>query len=378
MSRRFAFAKPVIIGVVVLALAAGVIWFVKGHNEKKPLTVTAQFEDSVGLYVGNAVSVLGMPVGKVTDIVPRDTYIEVKLVIDKDVDIPADAQAVTVATSILTDRHIELTPPYQGGPTLHNGDILSLPRTRTPVEFDRTLAMADKLSQALDGDGKGQGPVGDLIGVGSQISSASSPDIKAALERLSEALRLSGDDGTATKERVEAIATSLSDLTTAAADNDTSIREFGTSIRTLSDLIAAEDLGTGDTGAKINGILDQATTLLQKNRDGLKSTVGDFENLTGTLTDYRRELEEVLDVLPLVGTNIYNAVDQNGHALRIHPLLDKLLLDSQMTKEICNLAGIKDLGCATGTVSDYGPEFGTIFFVEGMTGVLERMAGVGG
>ena len=33
---------------------------------RKPMTITAQFEDAVGLYAGNQVAVLGMPVGKVT------------------------------------------------------------------------------------------------------------------------------------------------------------------------------------------------------------------------------------------------------------------------------------------------------------------------
>ena len=76
--------------------------------------MTAHFEDAVGLYVGNPVSVLGMPVGKVTSVVAKDSYVEVKLAIDDGVDIPADVQAVTVSTSILTDRLVELTPPYHG------------------------------------------------------------------------------------------------------------------------------------------------------------------------------------------------------------------------------------------------------------------------
>ncbi|OHV04483.1 MCE family protein [Mycobacterium talmoniae] len=378
MSRHFTHAKPIAIGLAVVAFAGIVLWYLTSGERHRPLTVTAQFENAVGLYEGNAVSVLGMRVGKVTKITPTDSYVEVKFVIDKDVKIPADVQAVTVNTSILTDRHIELTPAYGGGPTLRDGDVVSLPRTRTPVEFDRTLAMADKLSRALGGDNQGQGPLGNLIGIGAKISSGSGPDIKAALDQLSQALRLSGDDGAATKETVQSIATSLADLTQAAADNDTAIREFGSNVRTLSDVVAAENLGAGSTGAKINQILDQATALLEKNRDKLKDTVGDFGDLTGTLTDYHRELEEIIDVLPLVGTNIYNAVDRNGNTLRLHPTLDKLLLNGQMAKEICNLAGLKDLGCATGTVADNAPEFGTTFFVDGMTGMLEHMAGVGG
>lgn len=377
MSRNATHTKSIAIGLAIVALAGALIWYAVSGEPHRPLTVTAQFEETVGLYEGNAVSVLGMPVGKVAAIIPKDSYVEVKLVIDKDVDIPADVQAVTVATSILTDRHVELTPAYGGGPKLRDGDVVSLPRTRTPVEFDRTLAMADKLSRALDGDGQGHGPLANLIGIGAKISSGSGPDIKSALDQLSQALRLSGDNGAATQKTIASIAASLADLTQAAADNDTAIREFGSNIRALSDVIAAENLGAGSTGAKANQILDQATSLLEKNRTTLKGTLGDFSSLTVALTDNRRQLEEILDVLPLVGTNIYNAVDPSGHTLRIHPTLDKLLLNGQMAKEICNLAGIKDLGCATGTVADNAPEFGTTFFVEGMAGLLEHMAGVG-
>lgn len=374
---RHTWRIPVAAAAALLAVA-GILWWHGSGRPARAMTVTAQFEEAVGLYEGNAVSVLGMPIGKVTEINPKDSYVEVKLVIDRNVDIPADVQAVTVATSILTDRHVELTPPYSGGPKLRDGDVVGLPRTRTPVEFDRTLAMADKLSQALDGDGgQGRGPLANLIGIGAKISSGSGPDIKAALDQLSQALRLSSDNGAATRQSIASITASLADLSQAAADNDTAIREFGANVRALSDVVAAENLGAGRTGAKANQILDQAAALLERNRGTIKGVVGDFGALTTTLTENRRQLEEILDVLPLVGTNIYNAVDPSGRALRIHPTLDKLMLNGQMAKEICNLAGIKDLGCATGTVADNAPEFGTTFFVEGMTGLLEHMAGVG-
>ena len=376
MSRLHTHPRLIAVALAVIALTGILAWhFISGERHHR-MTVTAQFEDAVGLYVGNAVSVLGMPIGKVTDITPKDSYVEVTMVIDKQVDIPAGVQAVTVATSILTDRHIELTPAYDSGPKLRDRDVVGLSRTRTPVEFDRTLAMADKLSRALSGDGQGNGPLADLIGIGAKISTGSGPDIKSALDQLSQALRLTSDNGAATRQTIESIAARLADLTQAAADNDTAIRDFSSNVRALTDIVAAENLGAGRTGAKANQILDQATRLLDNNRDKFKGTVGDFGQLATVMTDSRRELEEILDVLPLVGNNIYNAVDRSGHTLRLHPTLDKLMLNGQMAKEICNLAGIKDLGCATGTVADNAPQFGTTFFLEGMTGLLERMAGV--
>lgn len=363
------------LAVLSMAVAAVIALGLLPATGHRPLTVTAQFEDTVGLYPGNAVSVLGMQVGKVTSVTPTNNYVEVKLELDPKIAIPADAQAVTVSTSILTDRHVELTPAYQSGPRLADGDVLGLARTRTPVEFDRTLAMADKLARALNGNGQGQGPLADLVGIGSQIASGSGRDVKAALDQLSQALRLSSDDGAATKENVQSIADSLSVLTESAASNDTAIRGFGSQIRQLSQIVADQNLGSGDTGAQLNQILNQATDLLQKRRDGLKLTMTDMQTLTHAVTDNRRELSEILDVLPMLGTNVYSAIDQDAGAMRVHAMLDKLLMDSQMTKEICNLAGIKDLGCATGTMADYAPGFGAKFFVDGMTGMLQNMAG---
>jgi virulence factor Mce-like protein len=361
--------------LVVAAIAIAAFTLIPRANDG-PITVTAQFEDTIGLYEGNPVAVLGMPVGKVTSIVPKGSYVEVKLEVGRDVDIPADVQAVTVSTSILTDRRIELTPVYRGGPKLKNGDVLGLPRTRTPVEFDRTLSMVDKLSRSLRGDGQGHGPLADLFDVGSQIATGNGPKIKTTLDQLHQALRLGSDNGAATKQDIQAIVAALAELTQAAADNDPAIRDFGSNIRQLSDILADENLGTGTTGAKINQILDQATSLLETNRDRLKDTVTNFKTVTAAVVDFRRELAETLDIMPMLATSVLNVIDQNAGAVRLHALIDKLFLNGQMMKEFCNLAGIRDLGCATGTITDYGPDFGVRILSDGAFGLLERMAGV--
>lgn len=79
--------------------------------------MTAQFDSASGLYEGNVVAVLGMKVGTVTKVVAKGSYVEVQFTVDRHVDVPADVQAVTVSTSILTARQIELTPPYRGAPS---------------------------------------------------------------------------------------------------------------------------------------------------------------------------------------------------------------------------------------------------------------------
>src|SRR5690606_8875918 len=148
------------------------------------LTVTAHFDNANGLYVGNAVDVLGMRVGRVTAIDNRGAYVEVTMEIDAEVPIPATAQAVTLSNSVLTDRHVELTPPYTDGPRMRTGDLIGLDRTRTPVEIDRVLAMVGRLSVELRGDGDGQGPVADLMAVGAAATAGNGVLMREALGRL--------------------------------------------------------------------------------------------------------------------------------------------------------------------------------------------------
>ncbi|ORV69140.1 mammalian cell entry protein [Mycolicibacter hiberniae] len=331
------------------------------------ITVTAQFDSAAGLYEDNVVAVLGMPVGKVKKVTPKGEYVEAEFTVDRRVKIPADVNAVTINTSILTARQIELTPAYAGGPVLANHSTIGLNRTRTPVAFDRVLDMLDKVSKSLGGDGKGNGPVADVINAGADIADGNGEQIKSALGELSRALRLSSDRGEATGDQLTTIITNLSSLMDAASRNDEKLRQFGSTTRQLSQMLADEDFGTGRTGRMFNEIVTQATSLMQANRDHLKQSVLNGDTTLTTMVDKRRELTELIDVLPMTLENLYNAIDRDNGAVRLHALVDKILVETQSTKEMCNMMHLRQLGCGTGTLADYGPDFGLTYILDGLS-----------
>lgn len=77
----------------------------------------AEFTDAVGgLYPGNKVALLGIEIGSMSAIVNKPDHVEVDFTVPADLVLPADVGAVTYSQSIVTDRHIELTKPYTGGP----------------------------------------------------------------------------------------------------------------------------------------------------------------------------------------------------------------------------------------------------------------------
>ncbi|WP_247602844.1 hypothetical protein [Gordonia paraffinivorans] len=162
-------------------------------------------------------------------------------------------------------------------------------------------------------------------------------------------------------------------LTEAAARNDRTIREFGGSLRAMSDLIAEENLGHGATGAKLNEILVKTSELLKENRVPLREAARDATTVTKGLADYERELSEFLNLAPMLLDNAYNAIDQRNGTIRVHTFADRILFDLQMLKEVCNLANLKDLGCNTGKPQDFGPDFGVTAMLAAMaTGVGPR------
>jgi phospholipid/cholesterol/gamma-HCH transport system substrate-binding protein len=352
--------------VVVLAVAGiGYLTAAKSGVAPRPITVAAQFDEASGLYAGNAVEVLGMQVGTVASVAARDSYVEVVLSIDEGIQVPADVMAATISSSILTDRRVALSPAYTGGPVLENDDVIPLNRTRTPVGFDRVLATIDSLTAAMRGDGTGGGPLADLVNTGAETAAGNGQNIRSALDQLSNALRMTSD-GAQTKDNLTTIITSLSALTKAASDNDATIREFGSLVHATSDVLAAENFGSGATGRKTNEVLEAAADLLEKNRDTIKAAMSNSDVVLAATNDHDRELAETFDVLPMLLDNVYNAIDANNGSIRVHALVDKMMFDSQMTKEVCNLMGLRQLGCSTGTLQDYGPDFGLTYMLDSM------------
>lgn len=358
------------LALVSAAIVGAGAYYVKSQLDH--ITLTAQFDNASGLYESNVVAVLGMPVGKITKITPQSGYVDVQFTVDKHVKVPVDVQAVTLSTSILTDRQVELSPPYRGGPTLQDGDTIGLDKTKTPVEFDRVLSMLDKLSVSLKGDGNGQGPVGDIINAAAGVADGNGDKIKSGLDELSKALRLSSEGGVTTREQMTTIIKNVSSLFDAAAANDGKLREFSTTIHQLSNIIDDEALGTGNTGRKLNDLVKQAGDLLEVNRDHIKAAVLNGNTALKTVSDNQRELAETLDLAPLAVENLYNIIDQDNGSLRARFLTDKLLFESQTAKEICNMMGLRQLGCSTGTLQDYGPDFGLSYVLDGLAAMGQK------
>lgn len=93
--------------------------------------------------------VLGVSVGKITDIDAGDQSVRVTMQVDDSVDVPADAKAVIIAQSLVSARFVQLTPVYSGGEEIADDATIPMERTASPVEWDEIKEELMRLSEAL-------------------------------------------------------------------------------------------------------------------------------------------------------------------------------------------------------------------------------------
>ncbi|MFJ4658831.1 MCE family protein [Nocardia sp. NPDC088792] len=323
---------------------------------------TADFQNIAGMYVGNPITVLGLEVGKVDKIVPHGEYIEVHMTVDKSVKIPKNAMAALISPSIVTDRHIELTPRYTGGDTLPNNAHLTLQQTKTPVELDTMIKTIDTFAAALKPQ-PGQDGVGPLAGrVLYPMMNGNGEKMHDVLTSLSGALKTGVDN----KDAVASIIIKLNELTSMLSDNDQSVRDFSNKITQMMGLLADQAPGLQATLDQLNAFLSNTSGAFAKYQDQLNGTLTGLTNVTTQLRQNAAGVTEIVDVAPLLMQNLDKSVNRNGNFIRLHAVLGTAL-SGEIISQFCEKIQMKSDGCRTGKIEDFGPDFGLTAAMLGLT-----------
>ncbi|MCI2417095.1 MCE family protein [Saccharopolyspora sp. K220] len=287
--------------VVVLAATVGVWWLFFGAAERQ---VTAYFNAAVGIYPGGDVRILGVPVGTVDEIVPQGQLVRVVMSVDRDVDVPADAGAVAVSPSVVSDRYVQLTPVYKGGPKLADGAVIPKERTATPVELDQIYRSLNDLTTALGPNGaNAQGALTDLLNTGAA-------NLGGNGQALSETIRNLGEVGTTLSGNSEQLFSTVDNLqkfTSMLAANDDQVRRFNTQMQQVSSFLAGERQDMSAAMAELAIALGKVESFVRDNRELLKSNVDQLNAVANVLVEQKAALSESLNNAPLALSNLNNA-----------------------------------------------------------------------
>jgi phospholipid/cholesterol/gamma-HCH transport system substrate-binding protein len=263
--------------ILLVALALGGCSLPGGAPDGPSYRVTAEFADALDLVPQAAVKVNDVTVGSVEGLSLSGWTARVRLRVDQNVKLPANATAAIRQTSLLGEKFVALSDPADQPPTgrLADGANIPLNRTGRSVEVEEVLAA---LGMLLNGGGLAQ--------------------LKTINEELAKALG----------GREPAVTDALGQLETFLAGLDAQKADIQRAIDALDKFSAHLSEQRGQIATGIASI-DPGLAVLAQQR----------EQLTGALT--------ALSGLSTVGTQVIDASREatlsSLHSL--HPLLDQLV-----------------------------------------------------
>lgn len=307
------YQKPIAFLATMIVVIGGLVAMFRG-GESDRITVTASFDRAIGLYPGSSVRVLGVKIGTVRSITPDGPNVTVVMELPKDTPVPADATAVIIPPSLVSDRYVELSPVFEQGDTpLADGDEVE--DTMTPVELDELLGSLDKLLVALGPKGaNADGALGDLIDVGAKtLGNGGGKDLNDTIVNLAQAIKtLSDNSGDFT-----GVVENLSAFTHTLAANDAKIRRLTANLATATKFLAGESESLAQALKNLSIALGEVASLVHEHRDELGSDIQALAKVTQVVVKHKDSLIEALDVLPLGAANIAGTVNTEAQTLDI-------------------------------------------------------------
>ncbi|MFC8384853.1 MCE family protein [Nocardia sp. NPDC057272] len=269
-------------------------------------SVTAYFPAAVGLFPGDSVRILGVDVGRVERIDPEGTRVAVRMRLDRRWDLPADAQAVIVAPTLVTTRFVQLTPAYSGGPVLPDGGVIPQERTAMPVEWDVVKDQLTRLTQTLgpraDGTEPATGTLGELVGNAADSARGNGATLHDTLDKLARTTTALSDGRTDLFSMVR----NLSMLVDALSQSHEQIVQFNGHLASVTQLLGTSETTLGDVVAELDGAVLDIGQFVRDNKQALGATVDGLGAATQALVDKRRDLEQVFHIVPTTLVNLSN------------------------------------------------------------------------
>ncbi|MFT3716090.1 MAG: MCE family protein [Gordonia sp. (in: high G+C Gram-positive bacteria)] len=301
--RAASFPKRAIALIAALLVAVSVAAVVNLALQRAThRTLTAYFPQTTGLYKGSPVKVIGVNVGKVDEITPRDGDVKVVMHVDKSTPIPADARAVIVAQSLVSGRFVQLTPVYSTGPEMADGADIPMERTAVPVDWDDVKKQLTQLSDALGPKSGTQGGAADLIDTAADNLDGNGAAIARSISEMSDVM------GTISDNRDDLFATvrSLQKLTGLLSQNHEQLVEFNGRMASVSDVLAGSDTELGDAMTNLDEAVGDLQGFLNKNDAAVSGTMSRLAQFTGTLKKKDEGLRGLLHSAPNQLANFYN------------------------------------------------------------------------
>jgi len=304
-------AKAALAAVLVLTLIAGLGVALHAWQKTGRTHFTAYFDNSNGIYPGDAVVILGVRVGAVDTIEPQPQRAKITFWVDDTYSVPANVNAVILSPQLITSRAIQLTPVYTAGPVLSQGAVIPQNHTAVPVEWDDVRQQLEKLAGSLQPEPNGVSPLGSLINTTADNLRGQGANIRDTIIELSQAISSLGDHSSDIFTTVKNLSTLVSALQSITA----LMRQLNNNLASVTDLLANNPDEVGQAVSDINTTAADVTSFAADNREALGTTSDKLASVSQALVDSLDDIKQVLHVAPNAFQNFINIYEPAHAAL---------------------------------------------------------------
>jgi phospholipid/cholesterol/gamma-HCH transport system substrate-binding protein len=289
--------------LLIVTLIAGLVVALRSANELSRIHVVAYFDNSNGIYPGDEVRILGVPVGKIDSIQPQPDRVKVSFWFDDKYKVPADAKAVILSPTLVTARAIQLTPTYGSGPTIENNAVIPQQRTAVPVEWDDVGQQLQRLTQTLQPtEPGGVAPLNSFINVAADNVRGQGLNIRDSIIKLSQAASTLGDHS----NDIFGTVRNLSVLVSALQSSTELTKSLNRNLAAVTALVANDPNEVGNAVNDLNTAVGDVQSFIAENREPLGTTFDKLASVTTALTDSLDDVKQALHVLPNTTANVVN------------------------------------------------------------------------
>ncbi|MCV7301253.1 MCE family protein [Mycobacterium barrassiae] len=296
-------SRTVLAVALVVVMVAGVVVAVRTTSQTGRTMVAGYFENSIGLFPGDDVRILGVPVGKVAKIEPQPERVKIWFWIDGEYKVPADVNAVILSPQLVTGRAIQLTPAYSTGPTLGDGAEIPQSRTAVPVEWDDIRDQLQRLNELLQPTTPGGvSTLGEFINTAADNLRGQGTTIRDTVIKLSQTISALSDhsgDIFATFKNLSTLVSALHDITGL-------LEQLNRNLSAVTGLLADDPNKVGQTMEDLNAVVGDLGSFAADNREALGTTSDKLASVTTTLVDSIDDIEQALHITPTAFQNFSN------------------------------------------------------------------------
>jgi phospholipid/cholesterol/gamma-HCH transport system substrate-binding protein len=292
-----------VVATLAVILTIGVVFAVRMSGTSNRIHVTAYFANSNGVFVGDEVRVLGMPVGTIDAIEPQPGGAKIGFWVDQKFKVPAEANAAIIAPSLVSVRAVQLTPAYTTGPVMTNGAVIPKERTVVPVEWDDLRVQLQRLSDTLQPTQPGGvSTLGEAINTAADNLRGQGNSIRDTLTKMSQAFDALGDHSSDWFSTIKNVST----LVSALQGSQELMRDLNRNLAAVSGLIDSGSDQVGSAVSDINDSLGDVRDFIADNKEPVGITTDKLASLSTALNQSLGDIKQTLHIAPNTFQNFLN------------------------------------------------------------------------